>query len=488
MAHVTTIPTDGGPATLTLSGQSVEGVNRCVHCGLCLPYCPTFSELGTEMDSPRGRIMLIKSLAEGRVSLTDSVVSHLDLCLGCRACETVCPSSVPYGQLIEAARAEIERQRPGHWARRLFRWANFSLLLPRPRLLRLAAGALRAYQVSGLQRLARATGLTRALPGPFADWEPLLPNVPSARDRAPLPERTPPVPPRRAIAGLLTGCIQQAAFGPQNHATARVLTRNGAEVVAPREQGCCGALHAHGGEHETALALARETIRVFEAAGVNVVVVNTSGCGAHMKAYGALLADDPRWADRARRFAARVRDVSEFLAEEPLRGPLRPVHRTVTYHDPCHVVHGQKVKKQPRALLAQVPALRVVELKESDWCCGSAGTYNLTQPEMATRLLERKVRHIRGTGAQCVVTANPGCIIQIAHGLREQGVPVDVVHLVDVLDEAYGGARGNGDVGSADGAMGSGGGGVGSARGVVGSGGGAPRTAGGGHAPGPRGA
>ncbi len=445
MAHRTpTAPPGAAAAPLALSGHSVEGVNRCVHCGLCLPYCPTFSELGTEMDSPRGRIVLIKSLAEGRVALTDSVVSHLDLCLGCRACETACPSGVPYGQLIEAARAEIERQRPGHWARRLFRWANFSLLLPRPRLLRLAASALRAYQVSGLQRLARGVGLTRLLPGPLGDWEPLLPEVPPAKDRAPLPERTPPVPPRRAIAGLLTGCIQQAAFGPQNRATARVLALNGAEVVAPREQGCCGALHAHGGEHETALDLARQTIGLFEAAGVDVVIVNTSGCGAHMKGYGALLADDPRWAERARRFAARVRDVAEFLAEAPLRGPLRPVARTVTYHDPCHVVHGQKIRKEPRALLGQVPGLRVVELRESDWCCGSAGTYNLTQPEMATRLLERKVRHIRATGAECVVTANPGCIIQIAHGLRGAGAPVEVVHLVDVLDQAYGGAGGRG--------------------------------------------
>jgi glycolate dehydrogenase iron-sulfur subunit len=438
MAH--TVATEPKPsAPLTLHGLNVEGVDRCVHCGLCLAYCPTFSELGTEMDSPRGRIFLVKSLAEGRIQLTDSTAEHLDLCLGCRACETVCPSGVPYGQLIEAARAEIERQRPGPPLRRLFRWMNFSLLLAHPRMLRLAATGLRVYQVSGLRTLLRASGLLRLLPAPLRHWEPLLPELPSAADRAPLPEVTPARGARRARVGLLTGCIQQVAFGPHNRATARVLARNGAEVVAPRAQACCGALHAHAGEHAAALDLARRTIEVFERADVEVVVVNTSGCGAHMKAYGLLLAGDPAWRDRAARFASRVRDVSEFLAEQPLRGPLAPVERTVTYHDPCHVVHGQKIRTQPRALLAQVPGLRVVELKEADWCCGSAGTYNLTQPEMATRLQERKIAHVQATGADAVVTANPGCIIQIAQGLAAKGSPVQVLHIVEILDQAYGG-------------------------------------------------
>jgi glycolate oxidase iron-sulfur subunit len=414
-------------------------VNRCVHCGLCLSTCPTFAELGTEMDSPRGRIVLIKSLAEGRIALTRSVASHLDLCLACRACETACPSGVPYGDLIEAARAEVERARPGGPLRRLFRRANFSLLLPHPRALRLAASGIRFYQRSGLQRLARATGVLGLLPGPLAKWEPLLPHVPPAADRAPLPERMAADAPRRATVGLLTGCIQHMAFGPHNRATVRVLARNGFEVVAPREQACCGALHAHSGEHEGAQALARRVIESFERAGVDAVVVNTSGCGAHMKAYGRLLGDDPAWRERAARFAARVKDLAELLATEPLRGPLRPVSRTVTYHDPCHVVHGQKIRTEPRRLLAQIPGLRLVELREADWCCGSAGTYNLTQPEMATRLLERKVEHIRASGAEAVITANPGCIIQIDHGLRARGPRVPVLHLIEVLDAAYGG-------------------------------------------------
>jgi glycolate oxidase iron-sulfur subunit len=391
------------------------------------------------MDSPRGRIFLIKSLAEGRIGLTDSTVEHLSLCLDCRACETVCPAGVPYGRLIEAAKAEIEHQRPGSAGRRAFRWLNFGLVLGHPWALRLAATTLRLYQASGLQRLVRASGLARLLPGTLPAWEALLPTMPAGAERAPLPGLTPARGERRGRVAMLTGCVQSVMFGAHNRATARVLAWNGWEVVAPEEQGCCGALNAHGGDHTRALDMARRTIATFEATDAEAVIVNTSGCGAHMKGYGHLLAADPAWAERARRFAARVQDVSEFLARAPLRGPLRPVPLTVTYHDPCHVVHGQKIQTAPRQLLAQVPELKVVALPESDWCCGSAGIYNLTQPEMAARLLERKVRHVRSTGAQAVVTANPGCILQIQAGLREAGTRVDVLHLVEVLDRASGG-------------------------------------------------
>jgi glycolate oxidase iron-sulfur subunit len=237
---------------------------------------------------------------------------------------------------------------------------------------------------------------------------------------------------------LLTGCVQSVVFGAHNRATARVLAKNGCDVIVPRDQGCCGALNAHGGDHARALEMAKRTIATFEAAGVDAVIVNTSGCGAHMKAYGTLLGDDPAWAERARRFAASVQDVAEFLAKAPLRGPLVPVPMIVTYHDPCHVVHGQKIKKEPRQLLAQIPGLSVVDLPESDWCCGSAGIYNLTQPQMAARLLARKVAHVVETGARAVVTANPGCILQIQQGLRERGHEMPVLHLVEILDKAYG--------------------------------------------------
>lgn len=442
MAHPIAEPAARPAGPLTLHGLSVEGVHQCVHCGLCLASCPTFSELGTEMDSPRGRIFLIKALAEGRLPLSDSVVEHLSLCLDCRACETACPAGVPYGRLIEAAKAEIEHQRPGAPARRLFRWLNFGLLLGRPRLLALAAAGLRLYQVSGLQRLVRGSGLVRLLPGTLPAWEALLPTLPARAEREPLPSLVPARGPRRGRVAMLTGCVQSVVFGAHNQATARVLARNGYEVVVPPAQGCCGALNAHGGDHARAVEMARHTIEAFEAAGVggaiDAVVVNTSGCGAHMKNYGTLLADDPAGAERAGRFAGSVKDVSEFLALEPLAGSLRPLPMTVTYHDPCHVVHGQKIRTEPRRLLAQIPGLRVVELTEADWCCGSAGIYNLTQPEMATRLLHRKVQHVLATGAEAVVTANPGCILQIRQGLQAHGSPVRVMHIVEILDRAYG--------------------------------------------------
>jgi glycolate oxidase iron-sulfur subunit len=426
------------PGPLRLHDLSVEGVHQCVHCGLCLASCPTFSELGTEMDSPRGRILLIKSLAEGRIGLGDASVRHLSLCLDCRACETVCPAGVPYGRLIEAAKAEIEQQRPGSPLRRAFRWLNFGLLLGRPRLLALAAATLRLYQRSGLQALVRRSGLVRLLPGTLSAWEALLPTIPPRADRAPLPPLTPAVGARRGRVAMLAGCVQSVVFGAHNRATARVLASNGWEVVAPADQGCCGALNAHGGDHARAVAMARRTIDAFAASGAEAVVVNTSGCGAHMKAYGTLLADDPAYAGRAETFARGVQDLAEFLAREPLRGPLHPVPLTVTYHDPCHVVHGQKIRCQPRDLLAQVPGLRLVDLPESDWCCGSAGIYNLTEPEMAGRLLRRKVRHVQSTGAEALVTANPGCILQIQQGLRAAGRDIPVLHLVEVLDRAYG--------------------------------------------------
>ena len=435
----TSAPAPAG--VLNLHGLSVDGVNQCVHCGLCLAYCPTFSELGTEMDSPRGHIFTIKSLAEGRMSLTDSVAKHLLLCLDCRACETVCPAGVPYGRLIEAAKVEIERQQPGALPRRLFRWLNFGLLLGHPRLLPLAAAGARLYQTSGLQRLVRRSGLVKLLPGTLPAWEALLPSVPSKAERTPPPRTTLADGPRRARVAMLTGCIQAVVFGAHNRATARVLARNGCDVRVPEGQRCCGALNAHGGDHARALAMARQTIDAFEAVAADFVIVNTSGCGAHMKAYGHLLADDPAYGERAKRFAAAVRDLAEFLAQEPLRGPLQPVTMTCTYHDPCHVVHGQKIKSEPRRLLAQIPGLRLVELPESDWCCGSAGIYNLTQPEMATRLLHRKVGHVLETSAEAVVTANPGCILQIQAGLGAHQSPVRVLHLVEILDRAYGGGE-----------------------------------------------
>jgi glycolate oxidase iron-sulfur subunit len=410
---------------------------QCVHCGLCLPSCPTYAELGQEPDSPRGRIYLIKALADGRIGLSETVAEHLSLCLGCRACESACPSGVPYGHLIEAGRAELEARRPGPVWRRLVRRAALDVLLPRPALLRAAVGALRFYQRSGLQRLVRGTGLLRLFPTSLAASEALLPPLPPAGRRGSLPGVVPARGTRRGRVGLLHGCVQDAVFRPHNEATLRCLARQGLEVAVPRAQRCCGALHAHAGEPEAARALARATIAAFEESEVEAVVVNAAGCGAHMKAYGHLLRADGAWAARAAAFARKVVDATEFLARAPLVGPLGPLPLRATYHDPCHLAHGQQVRAEPRALLRAVPGLELVELGEAEMCCGSAGIYNLTEPAMAGRLLERKMAHVEATGAATVVTANPGCILQIAAGLRARRRAVEVLHVVEVLDRAY---------------------------------------------------
>jgi glycolate oxidase iron-sulfur subunit len=415
---------------------------QCVHCGFCLPSCPTYAELGQEPDSPRGRIYLIKALADGRLDLTAGVAAHLSLCLGCRACESACPSGVPYGHLIEAGRAELEARRPGSVGRRLVRRVAFRTLLPRPGLLRAVAHALRLYQRSGLQRLVRASGVRRLLPARLAAAEALLPALPPRGRGGPLPRLVPARGARRARVGFLHGCVQDAVFRGQNEATLRCLARQGVEVAVPRAQRCCGALQAHAGEPEAARALARTTIAAFEAAGVEAVVVNAAGCGAHMKAYGHLLRGDPAWARRAEAFADRVVDVTEYLARAPLAEPLGPLPLRATYHDPCHLAHGQRVRAAPRALLGAVPGIDLVELAESEMCCGSAGVYSLAEPAMARRLLERKLGHVEATGAQAVVTANPGCILQLAAGLAARRRAVEVLHVVEVLDRAYAAAEG----------------------------------------------
>jgi glycolate oxidase iron-sulfur subunit len=439
-------PTTPGTAAAPRAGGVAEleydDLLKCVHCGFCLPSCPTYAELGQEPDSPRGRIYLIKAVADGRLDLTGSVEAHLSLCLACRACETACPSGVPYGHLIEAARAELARRRPGPAGRRWLRRLALEVVLPRPRLLRALAATLRLYQRSGLQRLVRASGVLRRLPPPLADAEALLPPLPPAAGRGPLPAVVPPCGARRARVGFLHGCVQDAVFRHHNEATLRCLARQGVEVLVPRAQRCCGALHAHAGEPEAARTLARANIAAFEAVGpIEAVLVNAAGCGAHLKAYGHLLRRDPAWAARARAFAARVVDVTEYLARQPLAGPLGPLPLRATYHDPCHLAHGQRVRSEPRALLRAVPGLELLELREADMCCGSAGSYNLTEPAMARRLLERKMAHVQATGAQAVVTANPGCLLQLAAGVRARGLPMDVLHVVEVLDRAYAAAE-----------------------------------------------
>ncbi len=405
---------------------SMDGLRACVHCGICLPQCPTYRVLGEEMDSPRGRLYLMRAAAEGRTALTPQFAHHLDLCLGCRACETACPSGVPFGQLLEATRGQLERA--GVRAPGADRGAGRLLLalFPRPDRLRVLLRALRVYQRTGLQAAVRGLDLL----APFKRLralEALLPALP-ADNEAPLPAVTPARGERRGRVGLLTGCVQSVFFPHVNAETARLLSAAGWEVVAPREQGCCGALHLHAGRLTDFRALARSLVAAFPP-DVDFVVTNAAGCGSALKEYGHWLPGA-----EAEIFAGKVRDVSEVLAEAEL--DLAPLAVTVTYHDPCHLVHGQRVKSAPRALLRRIPGLRLVELAESELCCGSAGIYNVQQPEMAAELARRKVERIRESGAPTVVSGNPGCLLQIAQESRRQGFVLEVLHPVELLGRA----------------------------------------------------
>ena len=400
---------------------NLEWVRECVHCGLCLNACPTYLELATEMDSPRGRIYLVKGLADGSVALDDDVVRHLDLCLGCRACEPACPSGVRYGRIIEAARAYVERAAPRPWSARLRR-AGILALFPYPRRLRPLLALAQAARGLGLWPLVTRVVASAAL-------------IPPRRARPPLVGFHPARGRERARVGLHGGCVGAALFADVNAAAVRVLTHSGIAVLVPPQQACCGALHLHGGDPAGARRLARHNLAAFPT-GLDAVLVTAAGCGSAMKEYGQLFDGDPA-ARGARQFAARVRDVTEFLVDVAPR-PARPLALRATYHDACHLGHAQGVRAAPRRLLASIAGLELVELDEADVCCGSAGSYNLTEPDMARRLRERKIDHIAATGATCVVAANPGCALQIRAGLAARGLHVRVAHPVELLDEAYG--------------------------------------------------
>jgi glycolate oxidase iron-sulfur subunit len=413
-----------------IDAPSPELLQRCVHCGFCLPSCPTYAVLGVEMDSPRGRIRLMETVWDGRVDVAShSFTRHIDQCLDCRACETACPSGVEYGKLVEGARAQLELARRRGVLARLGRTLGLRVLLPRPGLLapfvRFSAIARRL----GAARVLRLVGLGR-----LGD---LLSLVPAQVTSTALPETFAATGARRGRVALFTGCVMRAAFSDTNAATARVLARNGIEVIVPAVQTCCGALHAHAGARDDSRALARRNIAALEQLDVDAFIVNAAGCGAHLKEYGWLLKDDAAWRDRAERFARRVRDASEHLAAVGLVAPPGAMRVRAAFDDPCHLLHGQKIKDQPRELLRQIPGVELVPLVEADMCCGSAGTYNVTQPALSKALLERKVGHIVASGANLLVTANPGCQMQIDAGLRAVRAKVPVMHLMDVLDKAY---------------------------------------------------
>jgi glycolate oxidase iron-sulfur subunit len=401
-------------------------INDCVHCGFCLPTCPTYVLWGEEADSPRGRIYLMETGLAGE-PMTDSMVQHFDRCLGCMACVTACPSGVRYDRLIEDTRAQVERRHPRTRAERLLRGAIFRLF-PYPRRLRLLRGPLRAYQGSGVRRLL---GPLLARTPTLATLESLAPRL---RRPERLPERVPAVGPRRAVVGMLIGCVQRAFFPDVNAATARVLAAEGCDVVLPRAQGCCGALSVHTGREAEAQRFARSLIDAFEDAGVDYLVVNAAGCGSSLKEYGDLLRDDPSYAERAAALAAKVRDVSEVLVELGPVAPRHPLPLSVAYHDACHLAHAQGVRAQPRRLLADIPGLSLREIASAEICCGSAGVWNVLNPEPARELGDRKARDVLATGADLLVTANPGCLMQVAAAVHRAGGVIGLAHTVQVLD------------------------------------------------------
>jgi glycolate oxidase iron-sulfur subunit len=424
-----TIAPEHGPASPTPAARWLEGLNDCVHCGFCLPACPTYDLWGQEMDSPRGRIWLMRSVAEG-AAVDATFVRHMDACLGCMACVTACPSGVRYGSLLETARSAIEDARERGLGERLLRSLLF-FVMPRPGRLRLAARAAWWLQKLGLRRLLHATGLARRLPRRLRALEALLPRRAPAR-RAGSHRATPEGEPRLAV-GLLAGCVQSVWFGDVNAAAERVLVAEGCAVAVPAAQ-CCGALELHGGREGAARDRARALIAAFEAQGdLDAVAVAAAGCGSAMKDYGRLLADDPQWAGRAQVFAAKVADVTELLSRLEPRAPRRGIALRVAYQDACHLAHGQGVRAEPRALLAAIPGIDLVELPDAGTCCGSAGIYNVLEPETADQLGARKADLVRDAAPDVLATANPGCALQLA---RHLGPGVRVAHPIELVDES----------------------------------------------------
>ncbi|HTU46210.1 MAG TPA: heterodisulfide reductase-related iron-sulfur binding cluster [Bryobacteraceae bacterium] len=430
----------GGFSILTVpagrgDGPAQSDLDKCVHCGLCLNACPTYRELGVEMDSPRGRIYQMNAVANG-APITPSYIEHLDLCLACRGCETACPSGVPYGRLIEAARAEIEARKRSPFWERAAKKIVFERLLPLRAALQMAGTALYLYQASGLQRLMRATGVLKLL-GNLANIEALSPHAEVPFFYRNLGKTFPAAGERRFRVAFLAGCIANVAFARLNEATVRVLQRNGCEVVIPAAQNCCGALHVHSGLKEQARSLARNNIDAVLSENFDAIVTNAAGCGSTLKEYGELLAEDGAYRDRAAQFASKMKDVTEFLASVGLNPEMGNVDAIATYQDSCHLAHGQKIKDAPRRLLRAIPGLTLREMPMADLCCGSAGIYNVAHTEMSMQILRHKMESIEMTGASLVATANPGCMLQLAAGARLYGAGQRVAHVIEVLDQAY---------------------------------------------------
>ena len=417
-------------------------LQQCMHCGMCLPTCPTYDATHRERNSPRGRIALMRAVADGALEISSTFADEMSYCLGCLACQTACPAGVNYATLFETARNDIEAAGVDRSARRQF-WRSLTLrfLFKRPRALRTFGKALSFAQRSGLQTMARRSGLMRLLPRDLRRLEPRAPTLARRFSDALIARRETPRGTSRYRVALLTGCVQDLVFPDINRDTADVLLANGCTVDTPSPQPCCGSLHAHNGDLETAAALARQMIDAIPPGDYDAIITNAGGCGSHLRHYASLLAGDPRYREAGVTWDRKLRDIQEWLIEIRCRRPSAEPFDTparVTYHESCHLVHGQKISRQPRAILASIPGISLVELAESTWCCGSAGIYALTQPDQAEALLKRKVGHIESTGAEIVATANPGCHLQIARGLEEAGMSTRVMHPVSLLARAYG--------------------------------------------------
>jgi len=411
-----------------------EDYSRCIHCGLCLNHCPTYRLWGKEADSPRGRIRQMLLIDQGELALDQSFVTHIDRCLDCRACETACPSGVEYGKLVELARAQIERQYRRAAGARLARRFIYRSVLPHPGRIAALGRALRFYQRSGLQAVARASGLLHLFG--LAKRERFLPAIDHQFFVSQLGQTFPAQGKRRGRVAFVAGCIAQVAFARLNEATIRVLQANGCEVVVPAGQGCCGALAVHAGLRDEARELARRNLNAFLAERFDAVVTNAAGCGSTLKEYGELFPGDSSEHERACEFSSRVRDVTEFLAELGLTAGLKSLPLRVTYQDSCHLLHGQKIHGAPRKLIQSVPGVELVEMPGAEHCCGSAGVYNVTQTAASLELLKEKMNSARSSGAQTIVTANPGCIIQLRAGAELYGIGQEVIHVVELLDRA----------------------------------------------------
>ncbi|ACK73697.1 protein of unknown function DUF224 cysteine-rich region domain protein [Gloeothece citriformis PCC 7424] len=418
-------------------------IDSCVHCGFCLSTCPSYRVIGKEMDSPRGRIYLMNGINKGQASLDETTAEHFDTCLGCLACVTTCPSGVKYDQLIAATRPQVERNQPRSISDKLIRTLIFNLF-PYPVRLRLLLPLFWVYQNLGLQKLVRATGVLKKIFPRLAAMESILPQITIKSFTQTYPDVIPAQGEKRYRVGMILGCVQRLFFSPVNEATVRVLTANGCEVVIPKTQGCCAALPAHQGQEKQAQTLARQMIESFEQTGVDYIIINAAGCGHTLKEYGHILADDPEYKEKGKNFSAQVKDVQEFLAEIGLTATLNPLtdeDLPLVYQDACHLLHGQKISLQPRQLLQKIPGIKLKEPVDAALCCGSAGIYNMLQPEVAEELGQQKVTNLLNTGAKLIASPNPGCSLQIKKHLQIQEKTIPLMHPIELLDYAIRGIK-----------------------------------------------